>query len=102
MGQQHSGGTRTRGIAWPAIFAAVLIVAGLGLSGCAPSALEQDFGRSVHNNLAQMLVNPQAAQDLTPAVGLDPKAGYNALEKYDKTFKTEEKKTETKMTTGTY
>jgi hypothetical protein len=71
-----------------------MLVLGLilgGLGGCAgPSALERDYGRSVKHNLVQQLVNPQAGLDLTPAVGLDPKAGEYALDRYDKSFKERE------------
>ena len=78
----------------------------LWLAGCytgAPIA-EADYGRSVTNNVAQQVVNPRASQDLTPAVGLAPKTEQNVLDKYDKSFKAEEKKGQElfKMTTGGY
>jgi len=66
---------------------------GLGLVwlwGCGPSALEMDYGRSVRNNIAQQLVNPQAGVEPTLTTGLDPKAGVNVLERYDKSFKEKE------------
>ena len=74
----------------------------LWLAGCyPPNALEQDFGRSVASNIAQQVVNPQAGYDPTPAVGLSSKAAVNAMERYDKSFKGEEKKAmEMKMITG--
>ena len=74
----------------------------LWLAGCyPPNALEQDFGRSVANNIAQQVVNPMAGYDPTPAVGLSPKAAVNTMERYDKSFKGEEKKgMEMKMITG--
>jgi len=87
------------------ILAALLGLAWLLLAGCqGPSALKEDFGRSVNNNLAQQVVNPRASQDLTPAVGLAPKTEQNVLDKYDKSFKAEEKKGQElfKMTTGGY
>jgi hypothetical protein len=71
----------------------------LWLSGCSnwelfhPDALEQDFGNSYHNNLAQQVVNPQAGQNNIPTAGLNPVAGVNEKTKYDNTFKAEEKKT---------
>jgi hypothetical protein len=75
----------------------------LGLSGCASTALERDYGRSFHNDLAQQLVNPQAGLDTRPAVGLSPSAAANEMEHYNKTFKGEEKKTlEMKLTTPSY
>jgi hypothetical protein len=76
-----------------------LALALLTLYGCAPTTLEQDYGRSVHHNLAQQVLHPEAGRDLTPAVGQDPKAAANTLDKYDKSFKAEEKKTEFKMLT---
>jgi hypothetical protein len=71
----------------------VLGVALLGLAGCyPPSVLEQDYGNSVRNNTAQQVVNPRAGYNPKPAVGLSPQAAHNLQEKYDKTFKAEEKK----------
>ena len=65
----------------------------LGLAGCyPPSALEMDYGNSVRNNIAQQVVNPQAGFNPKPAVGLSPQAAAGAQEKYDKSFKAEEKK----------
>ena len=68
-------------------------VALLGLAGCyPPSALEMDYGNSVRNNIAQQVVNPRAGFNPKPAVGLSPQAAYNEQDKYDKSFKAEEKK----------
>jgi hypothetical protein len=65
----------------------------LGLAGCyPPNALEMDYGNSVRNNVAQQVVNPNAGFNPKPAVGLPPQAAANEMEKYDKTFKAEEKK----------
>jgi hypothetical protein len=64
----------------------------LGLAGCyPPSALEMDYGNSVHSNIAQQVVNPRAGFDPKPAVGLSPKAAAGEMERYDKTFKEEPK-----------
>jgi hypothetical protein len=65
----------------------------LGLAGCyPPSALEMDYGNSVRNNVAQQVVNPKAGFNPKPAVGLAPQAAAGEQEKYDKSFKAEEKK----------
>ena len=65
----------------------------LGLAGCFPSsALEKDYGNSVRNNVAQQVLNPRAGFNPKPAVGMSPQAASNVQEKYDKTFKAEEKK----------
>ncbi len=65
----------------------------LWLAGCyPPSALQMDYGNSVHNNIAQQVVNPQAAFRPKPAVGLPPQAATNEKERYDKSFKGEEQK----------
>jgi hypothetical protein len=65
------------------------------LGGCSwygPSALEQDYGNSVRNNVAQSILNPRAGLNDTPAVGLSPTAAVNEKEHYDKTFKGDEKR----------
>ncbi len=68
-------------------------VALLWLAGCyPPSALERDFGNSVHNNIAQQVVNPRAGFNPAPAVGLPPQAAANVMDQYNKGFKGEEKK----------
>ena len=65
----------------------------LMLAGCyPPSALEMDYGNSVRNNIAQQVVNPQAGFNPKPAVGLPPQASANAMERYDKSFKGDDKK----------
>jgi hypothetical protein len=67
-------------------------VALLGLAGCfPPSALEQDYGNSVRNNIAQQVVNPRAGYDPKPAVGLSPVAAHNTMDRYDDSFKKERK-----------
>jgi hypothetical protein len=65
----------------------------LGLVGCyPPSALEMDYGNAVRNNTAQQVVNPQAGFKPKPPVGLSPQASAYNQERYDKTFKGDEKK----------
>jgi hypothetical protein len=85
------------------LFKWVALAALLGLAACAPTTLEQDYGRSVRHNIAQQLVNPTAGMDTTPAVGLSPTAAAYELEKYNKSFKEEKKATlEMKLTTPSY
>ena len=68
-------------------------VALLSLAGCyPPSALEMDYGNSVRSNVAQQVVNPQAGFNPKPALGLPPQAAAGEQEKYDKSFKSEDKK----------
>ena len=63
----------------------------LWLAGCyGPSALDRNWGMSVHNNVAQQVVNPQAALNPEPAVGLPPQAAVNEMEGYNKGFSTKE------------
>ena len=77
----------------------------LSAAACAPTTLERDYGRSVHNNIAQQLVNPRAGLDNgnSPTVGLPPTAAANEMERYNKSFKGEDKKAlEMKLTTPSY
>jgi hypothetical protein len=67
-------------------------VALLGLAGCyPPSALDQDYGNAVRNNIAQQVVNPRAGFEPKPAVGLSPQAAANEMERYDKSFREDPK-----------
>ncbi len=78
------------------------LVVSLWLLGCqggnvswyGPSNLVQDYGSAYRNNLAQSVVNPSAGRNDAPTAGLGPTAGINEMERYDKTFKGEEKKTQ--------
>ena len=77
----------------PAFQRLALGLALLWLAGCyPPSALELDAGNSVRNNIAQQVVNPRAGFRPEPTVGLPPQAAANEMERYDKSFKGEEKK----------
>lgn len=73
----------------------------MGVASCYPSALEEDYGRSVRNNMVQQIINPQAALDTSPVTGLPPDAGVNLFDKYEKSFKPEEKKPFISITTTT-
>lgn len=71
------------------------LVGVLWLGGCSwypTSSLESDYGSAVRNNLAQSIVNPRAGLNAAPSVGLDPTAGVNELDHYDKSFKGEQQK----------
>lgn len=74
------------------------LVGMLGLGGCGnwnwypPSAVNQDYGNSVRNDVAQTVLNPKAGLDPSPAAGLAPVAGANTMGNYEKSFKAEEKK----------
>jgi hypothetical protein len=65
-------------------------VALLWLAGCtcSPSALNRNWGRSVNNNIAQQVLNPEAGLNPKPPVGLSPQAGVNEMEGYNKSFST--------------
>jgi hypothetical protein len=66
----------------------------LTLAGCyPPSALEMDYGNATRSNVAQQVVNPNAGFNPKPAVGLPPYAATNEMQKYDKSFSADEKKT---------
>jgi hypothetical protein len=65
----------------------------LWLAGCyPPSAVDQNWGNSVRNNLAQQVLNPQAGLNPAPPVGLPPQAAVNEMENYDKSFSPESQK----------
>ena len=65
-----------------------LALALVWLTGCAsPDAIGKDYGNAVQNNIAQSVLNPQAGLQDTPATGLNPTAGVNELDTYNKSFK---------------
>ena len=70
------------------------------LPGCCSHNTERDYGHSVTHNLATQLVDPTAGQEVYVSRGQTPDAAANAYEKYNKTFKPEEKKPVLSLTTG--
>jgi hypothetical protein len=60
------------------------------LWGCAPTALEMDYGRSVSHNSAEEMVYAPGTFD-TPPVGTGPKTAETVYETYNKSFKGKEK-----------
>ncbi|MGQ9688194.1 MAG: hypothetical protein ACUVXF_05320 [Desulfobaccales bacterium] len=70
-----------------------------GLLGCCGKHTKRNYGRAVTHNLASQLVNPEAGQQVQVSVGQSPEAALNAYEKYNKSFRPEEKKPMLKLTT---
>jgi hypothetical protein len=72
-----------------------------GLLGCCGQHTKRDYGRSVSHNIAAQLVNPAAGQEVYVSRGQTPEAAQNAYEKYNKSFKAEERRDLMQMlTTG--
>jgi len=71
----------------------------LGLLGCCGHHTQLDYGRSVANNMAAQVVNPEAGVVAQVGVGQSPEAAANAYGKYNKSFTPEEKKPLLKLTT---
>ena len=67
---------------------------------CCGHQLERDYGHSVEHNIASQLVDPTAGQEVYVSRGQTPDAAVNAYDKYNKTFKPEEKKPALSLTTG--
>lgn len=70
-----------------------------GLLGCCGNHTKQDYGRSVTHNLAAQIVNPEAGKVAKVGVGQPPEAAVNAYDKYNKSFKPEEKQPLLPLTT---
>jgi hypothetical protein len=67
---------------------------------CCGRHTEMDYGNSVTHNIAAQTVDPEAGRQVYVSRGLPPDAAANAYEKYNKTFKPEEKKPAFSLTTG--
>ncbi len=67
---------------------AALVAAGL-LSACVPTTPQWDanFGNSVRTAVAQQILNPDAAQNQDPVIGMDGRAAREAVVSYQKSFK---------------
>lgn len=81
---------------------ALVLVWLIGVTGCTSTslgnnALDRDYSNSVHNNLAQMVVDPTAGLKDNPTPGLYPKAASAGLDQYYKSFTGEKKATEVKL-----
>jgi len=70
-----------------------------GLLGCCGQYTKRDRGRSVTHNLTNSLVDPRAGQEVVVSRGQPPEAAANAYEKYNKSFKPDEKKPLINLTT---
>jgi len=70
-----------------------------GLLGCCGKHTKRDYGNSVTYNRAVQIVNPRAGQTSVVSRGQTPEAAVNAYEKYNKSFKPDEKKPTIKLTT---
>jgi len=84
---------KTKGMMLLCCLPVLLCLAGCGnWSFFGPSAVEQDYGGAVRNEVAQSVLNPRAGQTEAVAPGLSGTASVINLERYDKSFKGEEKK----------
>ena len=70
-----------------------------GLLGCCGQHTKLDYGNSVSHNLAAQVVNPEAGQVVKVGVGQPPQAAVNAYDKYNKSFKPEERQAPLFITT---
>ncbi len=80
------------------VIAIALIVAG-SLSGCGcwtrnvisynysgPSAVEQEWGNSFHQMVANQTLNPDAGKNLDPVTGMSARTAEKTVNKYEKEF----------------
>jgi hypothetical protein len=69
-----------------------LIVSLIVIAGCAgPSALDQNWGRSVETARFNQTLNPKAGENLEPVTGLDGQSAGMVMEAYHQSFKAEDK-----------
>lgn len=59
------------------------------LAACVPLTpnLDSRFGDAVNTAKAQQTINPDAARNTDPVIGVDGKSGQSAIDSYNKSFK---------------
>jgi hypothetical protein len=74
--------------------AAALLIASCLLAGCAQPTPQFDatFGDTVRTAVAQQTLNPDASRNNDPVSGIDGKAAHDAMNRYQKSFTKEDKK----------
>jgi len=66
----------------------VLVLLGVALQGCSSTPrFNEHFGSAVRANLSAQVINPAAAVNANPAIGVDGSAARAAQERYQRSFK---------------
>jgi hypothetical protein len=63
-----------------------LIAALSTFSGCGPTMLERNWGRSFESAKSNQILNPDAGKNLEPVVELDGQAADSSMKEYRKGF----------------
>ena len=65
-----------------------LVLLGACLQGCAQTTplWDKQFGRATRDNLAAQVIDPAAAANRNPAIGIDGRAAKGAHDRYQRSF----------------
>jgi type IV pilus biogenesis protein CpaD/CtpE len=79
----------------------LLVLLGAALQGCSSAPrFNKKFGASVRANLAAQVIDPAAAANGNPAVGVDGAAALAAHERYARSFKEKDQSANQSMVGG--
>lgn len=65
---------------------ASIFAGGIFVMGCAPSMVDENWGRSVETARYNQTLNPEAQKNLTPVDEMDGQSAINILESYRQGF----------------
>ncbi len=65
---------------------ASIFAGGIFVMGCAPSMVDENWGRSLETARYNQTFNPQAEKNLSPVDGMDGQSAVNTIESYRQGF----------------
>ncbi len=71
---------------------ASIFAGGIFVMGCAPSMVDENWGRSMESARYNQTLNPEAQKNLTPVDGMDGQSAANIMDSYHQGFSKSEEK----------
>jgi hypothetical protein len=85
----------------PSLFFVCFILLFLGVGCAGPTQLDRDRGNSFHLTKTNQVLNPEAAKNLEPVIGMDGESAQVITERYQKDFEKPEAALPYTLTIGT-